>query len=119
MEQTTGAWWLVAEGNVSIGYWPKELVPALGSGAGYVYWGGRAQASDGVGPPMGSGERSLSVDGTSVNGYVEQPRYIDKNSNALQPETVEVDMDCVQMYTERYYQEDNYLLFGGPGGDIC
>ncbi|XP_026452371.1 uncharacterized protein LOC113352815 [Papaver somniferum] len=72
MEQTTGAWWLVAEGNVSIGYWPKELVPALGSGAGYVYWGGRAQASDGVGPPMGSGERSLSVDGTSVNGYVDQ-----------------------------------------------
>ncbi|KAI3884908.1 hypothetical protein MKW92_015899 [Papaver armeniacum] len=119
MEQTTGAWWLVAEGNISIGYWPKELVPALGSGAGYVYWGGRAQASDGVGPPMGSGERSVSGDNTGQNGYVKHPQYIDKNSNALQPETVEIDVDCVQMYTERYYQEDNFVLFGGPGGDIC
>ncbi|XP_048437112.1 uncharacterized protein LOC103963147 [Pyrus x bretschneideri] len=54
----TKNWWLVmTDKNISVGYWPRELVPSLENGAGDVGWGGNAMAPENEdGPPMGSGQ---------------------------------------------------------------
>ncbi|KAM1106112.1 hypothetical protein ACFX13_003060 [Malus domestica] len=54
----TKNWWLVmTDKNISVGYWPRELVPSLENGSGDVGWGGIAMAPENEdGPPMGSGQ---------------------------------------------------------------
>lgn len=48
---------MVSDKNVAIGYWPKELVPSLETGAGDVGWGGIAMAQGNENaPPLGSGQ---------------------------------------------------------------
>ncbi|KAJ4848625.1 hypothetical protein Tsubulata_045651, partial [Turnera subulata] len=51
-----GNWWVVVNGNIKIGYWPKEIFTSLGNGANSARFGGLTFAnSDGISPPMGNG----------------------------------------------------------------
>uniref|UniRef100_A0A2N9GBP7 Neprosin PEP catalytic domain-containing protein n=1 Tax=Fagus sylvatica TaxID=28930 RepID=A0A2N9GBP7_FAGSY len=48
-------WAFINNGNVALGYWPKELFTNLGNGADTVFWGGMVYSNLPNSPPMGSG----------------------------------------------------------------
>ncbi|TQD88040.1 hypothetical protein C1H46_026403 [Malus baccata] len=52
-------WWLQigAKSNITVGYWPKEIVPSLLNGAEDAEWGGIAMTKENEdSPPMGGGQ---------------------------------------------------------------
>ncbi|KAI5314177.1 hypothetical protein L3X38_043353 [Prunus dulcis] len=57
LDTQTSNWWLaVTDRNITVGYWPKEMLPHLRNGAGEVGWGGTAMAATKRSPPIGSGQ---------------------------------------------------------------
>ncbi|GMY12327.1 hypothetical protein FCV25MIE_07566 [Fagus crenata] len=52
---TGNIWAFINNGNVALGYWPKELFTNLGNGADTVFWGGMVYSNLPNSPPMGSG----------------------------------------------------------------
>ncbi|KAI3936654.1 hypothetical protein MKX01_034083 [Papaver californicum] len=103
----TGDWWfsVYGETNADIGYWPRELVHNLGTGANYIAWGGLVKnLPHEASPPMGNGH---FPEGDSKKVAVKYDmHYLDENY-------------CCYMITGGdYIEKDGFsIFFGGPGGN--
>ncbi|KAI4334862.1 hypothetical protein L6164_013570 [Bauhinia variegata] len=124
-DKSSGHWWLVLEGDIHVGYWPKEIFSHLANGASLVSYGGSTMASlDGISPPMGSGVLATTEFGKAccfvgvkiVNSMYEET-YI--NTNDLKS-YCDAGPNCYTLiyegYQEKYIVKGPYFTFGGPGG---
>ncbi|CAN6555138.1 unnamed protein product [Malus baccata var. baccata] len=121
----TKNWWLVmTDKNISVGYWPRELVPSLENGAGDVGRGGIAMAPENEdGPPMGSGQYP---DGTYAHvGYFRNLRFMKGWMKPRAPRDDDPmweypgELSCYGLQNDKDTR-DNFrgyrFGFGGPGG---
>lgn len=125
-EHLTGKWWLIFFGNISLGYWPKELFNHLSSGASIVRYGGTSKDSrDGVSPPMGSGsypnfkfKKAAFFEQNQIVG----PDFVMTNIN---PSEMGKNVDTVgRCYDLKYFgytgkRYGQVFSYGGPGGAFC
>ncbi|KAK0589930.1 hypothetical protein LWI29_020361 [Acer saccharum] len=112
----------VFEDDIVVGYWPKELVPQLSNGAGYVGWGGLAkEGKDGTSPPMGSGHKP---DGKfNIATYFKHIRCYTVDLSEIQlsygsSKEIVDETGCYGLQNDSRQSPDvrDYFLFGGPGG---
>ncbi|TXG53659.1 hypothetical protein EZV62_018915 [Acer yangbiense] len=112
----------VFEDDIVVGYWPKELVPHLLNGAGYVGWGGLAkEGKDGTSPPMGSGHKP---DGNfNIATYFKHIRCYTVDLSEIQlsygsSKEIVDDTGCYGLQNDSRQSPDvrDHFLFGGPGG---
>ena len=112
----------VFEDDIVVGYWPKELVPQLLNGAGYVGWGGLAkEGKDGTSPPMGSGHKP---DGNFNRAtYFKHIRCYTVDLSEIQipygsSKEIVDDTGCYGLQNDMRQSPDlrDQFLFGGPGG---
>lgn len=124
----TGNWWFeIPSHNISVGYWPKELVPLLRGGGTQVTWGGAVMGqSNGPSPQMGSGDfpgRDWISDRAS---FFEEMFILDTTNYLVEPagpyyqtETFVDDPKCYGLKRYGYNGEtrDYSFAFGGHGGN--
>ncbi|GMY12325.1 hypothetical protein FCV25MIE_07564 [Fagus crenata] len=118
---TGNIWAFINNGNVALGYWPKELFTNLGNGADTVYWGGMVYSNLPKSPPMGSG-------GRFKDGNYDRTCYMKQMSVRTVPGAPFVTADdALVLYKDsRCYGAADYgnvegwgyrFLFGGKGGN--
>ncbi|CAB4320494.1 unnamed protein product [Prunus armeniaca] len=121
----TSNWWLaVTDRNITVGYWPKKMLPHLRNGAGEVGWGGTAMAATKRSPPIGSGQ--YPDDNYDRAAYFRNPHFI----RVWLKEVVPSETDPVYEYTGQsgcYGLENGKdtkvefwgyrFAYGGPGGE--
>ncbi|XP_008237003.2 PREDICTED: uncharacterized protein LOC103335750 [Prunus mume] len=121
----TSNWWLaVTDRNITVGYWPKEMLPHLRNGAGEVGWGGTAMAATKRSPPIGSGQ--YPDDNYDRAAYFRNPHF----TRGWLKEVVPSETDPVYEYTGQsgcYGLENGKdtkvefwgyrFEYGGPGGE--
>ncbi|KAI3833893.1 hypothetical protein MKX03_012381 [Papaver bracteatum] len=121
LERKTGRWWLILQNNIRMGYWSNELFPLFKpGGVDHIYWGGRVKSGkDGVLPPMASGDYAGVY--TKFSGYFIELQYKDRDDNPLKPDKQKLQFsnDCGVLYATQYYEHDNQIHFGGPGGGVA
>ncbi|KAF9623588.1 hypothetical protein IFM89_003378 [Coptis chinensis] len=116
-------WWLtIPERNVTIGYWPAEIIPNLRQGASIIAWGGQAIGlPNGFSPEMGSGH---FPDGNYRHGcYFRQIHFVNATNVLEKPYlNMATFVDNNNCYDVKYdgialNPDFNYgFVFGGPGG---
>jgi len=117
---TGNIWAFINNGNVALGYWPKELFTNLGNGADTVFWGGMVYSNLPNSPPMGSG--------LFKNGNYGNTCYMKQMSVRTVPGApfVTADDALVLYKNSRCYNVAGYenvgswgyrFLFGGEGRD--
>ncbi|MCL7036721.1 hypothetical protein MKW94_000438 [Papaver nudicaule] len=124
----TGNWWFTVYGNINadIGYWPREVVPYLGTGANLISWGGLVyNIPHETSPPMGNGH---FPDGDRKKvAVIYDIHYLNENYEIKEPSihvwndfSIREDrVDCYSLTRNDFDDEDGYsIFFGGPGG-IC
>ncbi|KAB2603115.1 hypothetical protein D8674_004120 [Pyrus ussuriensis x Pyrus communis] len=121
----TKNWWLVmTDKNISVGYWPRELVPSLENGAGDVGWGGIAMAPENEDvPPMGSGQYP---DGTYTHvGYFQNLHFMKGWMKPRAPRDDDPvweypgELSCCGLQNDKDTRDNFWgyrFGFGGPGG---
>ncbi|KAH0977326.1 hypothetical protein GBA52_027045 [Prunus armeniaca] len=121
----TSNWWLaVTDRNITVGYWPKEMLPHLRNGAGEVGCGGTAMAATKRRPPIGSGQ--YPDDNSDRAAYFRNPHFI----RGWLKEVVPSETDPVYEYIGQsgcYGLENGKdtkvgfwgyrFAYGGPGGE--
>lgn len=120
----TGNWWLSLGKSMTIGYWPKEIVPTLNQAATSVAFGGWTfNSPDGYSPPMGSGNFP-SKEFNKV-GYFSQIQTVNKAYKYvnLDQNSVEKFADNTSCYDATYWGNlhgimDEVFSYGGSGG-LC
>ncbi|KAM1242766.1 hypothetical protein ACFX2G_035085 [Malus domestica] len=120
-------WWLQigAKSNITVGYWPKEIVPGLLNGAEDAGWGGIAMTKENEdSPPMGGGQ---FPDGFYDHAaYFKEVRYMLKGLEQVIPTycdsfTEHADgTGCYALQNDKDTWLEGWryrFLFGGPGGN--
>lgn len=117
-DKASGNWWFNVN-DEPLGYWPKDLVPALANGASYVGWGGLTLGPAGEpSPPMGNGH--IPDGDFRKAGFFSSMKVVDATDSLVNPPPDEtaIDVDC-----DNYSIENNddasmnpSILYGGPGG---
>ncbi|XP_026420249.1 uncharacterized protein LOC113316245 [Papaver somniferum] len=121
----TGDWWFTMYGdiNADFGYWPREVVPYLGTGATKISWGGLVQNTPHeISPPMGNGH-FLDGDFKKVAAIYDM-HFMDEDHNLTTPH-VWKDFrirdhreDCYRLTRNNYDDDHGFsVFFGGPGGN--
>ncbi|XP_004292028.1 PREDICTED: uncharacterized protein LOC101298862 [Fragaria vesca subsp. vesca] len=123
-DPVTANWWLtMTDWNITVGYWPKEILPHLRAGAGEVGWGGLTMATGKDSPPMGSGQYP---DGTTNHAaYFRNLHYLRAWNKPLVPsdkypvfEFIE-STGCYGLQNDKGTRQGYWgysFLYGGPGG---
>ncbi|KAI3843136.1 hypothetical protein MKX03_011620 [Papaver bracteatum] len=121
----TGDWWFTMYGdiNADFGYWPREVVPYLGTGATAISWGGLVyNTPNETSPPMGNG---YFPDGDFKKvAAIYDMHFIDENHNLTTPHIwkyfgIREDREDCYRLTRNNYDDDHgfSVFFGGPGGN--
>lgn len=121
-------WWLQigTKSNITVGYWPKEIVPGLLNGPEDAGWGGIAMTKENKdSPSMGSGQ---FPDGFYDHAaYFREVRYMLKGLEQVIPtylDSVAEHVDGTGCYAlqndkDTWLQGWHYrFLFGGPRGNF-
>ncbi|KAI3843543.1 hypothetical protein MKX03_012563 [Papaver bracteatum] len=121
----TGDWWFSLYGHVDadIGYWPREVVSSLGTGATYMAWGGLVRnIPHEASPPMGNGH--FPGDDSKKVAVISNMYYLDEKYNLSQPGPYinfrrRIDrLNCYALTRNDYDDKVGYsIFFGGPGGN--
>ncbi|KAI3839112.1 hypothetical protein MKX03_019541, partial [Papaver bracteatum] len=122
----TGDWWFSVYGdfiNADIGYWPRELVSFLSTGATYMAWGGLVHNNPHeASPPMGNAH---FPDGDlNKVAVIYDMHYLDENYALAEPGLFDNYLrradreNCYTITSNGYNEKDGYNIFyGGPGGN--
>ncbi|KAJ4848000.1 hypothetical protein Tsubulata_009326 [Turnera subulata] len=120
-----GNWWVVVNGNIKIGNWPKEIFTSLGNGATSARYGGVTFAnSDGINPPMGNG-LPPTYDLKFTCSIIEMQLVDDKLvMHPVDPSIMKTNLDTSKdCYDVEYLKEQKgmgqVMIFGGKGGKNC
>ncbi|XXG49302.1 hypothetical protein AAC387_Pa02g3522 [Persea americana] len=122
MQDANGSWWLYYN-DYALGYFPRELLPGLGSGpATSVGWGGETYRPTNVCPPMGSGH--LPEEGIRKAGFMRAKKVMNQTR---QPEDAPLNTSTIVDIPQNYRVLDakvispepdgRSFLYGGPGGN--
>lgn len=123
-ERSSGKWWWIINGNIVIGYWPKELFNHLGTSASVVRYGGTSKDSgEGVSPPMGTG----SLPGRHKVGYFAKIKIVgpDHALTDIDRTVMGKNVDTVTSCYDLNYPGNKGIIlmqvfsYGGPGGQSC
>ncbi|RWR74226.1 hypothetical protein CKAN_00254600 [Cinnamomum micranthum f. kanehirae] len=117
-----GSWWLYYN-DYALGYFPRDLLPGLGSGpATSVGWGGETYSPTNVCPPMGSGH--FPDEGVRKAGFM---RGIKVMNQTRQPEDAPLNTSTIVDIPQNYRVVDPKVIspepdgrsffYGGPGGN--
>ncbi|XP_048134102.1 uncharacterized protein LOC125312487 [Rhodamnia argentea] len=120
-EPRTGNWWLVVNGGIAVGYWPKELFVNLREGGTRVSWGGEGfSGKTKVCPPLGSGHMP---DGRYDHAaFFRQIYYTTGSDTNHTPMAVFEHVDKSRVYglkNDKYIDKEGFgysFTYGGPGG---
>ncbi|KAI3837134.1 hypothetical protein MKX03_022183 [Papaver bracteatum] len=120
----TGNWWLIVDGGITIGYWPKEIFTHLANNALVIRYGGIAGAKTQIPtPPMGNGYLPQLQDFLK-KAYMTRMKYVDEkgqfvnlNPNGVQTKH-DTTLDCYNILFAGNLGAnlEISMAFGGPGG---
>lgn len=108
------------DGNIKVGYWPKELFTRLNDDINLLQFGGWTfNSPDGLSPPMGT---SLFPDNHyKKSAYFAQIEYMRETEDFLDVEGLGKFVDNSSCYDLKYWENQGGDLqvtftYGGPGG---
>jgi hypothetical protein len=121
-DPTTGHWWLIVEGNISVGYYPTTLFNSAGikNFTGRISYGGeiidREINGKHTGTDMGSGDFSAAGSGRAA--YQRSLQYMNTNQQivvANPTSTIVSDAQCYDLALNLNATWGRYFYFGGRG----
>ncbi|XP_042448091.1 uncharacterized protein LOC122032841 [Zingiber officinale] len=118
----TGNWWVTCNNEISLGYFPKELLPKMEDNALLVQLGGFVNSPLNVpSPPMGSGHPSN--EGFNKAAYFIEVQFVDEHDNLFDPYPPDLhpraDISDYYSVADNHYanDKDKYVFaYGGAGG---
>ncbi|XP_042450639.1 uncharacterized protein LOC122035292 [Zingiber officinale] len=118
----TGNWWVTCNNEISLGYFPKELLPKMEDNALLVQLGGFVNSPLNVpSPPMGSGHPSN--EGFNKAAYFIEVQFVDEHDNLFDPYPPDLhpraDISDYYSVADNHYADDKdkyVFAYGGAGG---
>ncbi|XP_068639550.1 protein neprosin-like [Aristolochia californica] len=112
-------WWLIFNGNIPVGYWPKSLFNSLADDGGVISWGGFGiEGVRAPSPPIGNGH--VGTEGDKKACYIRDIKLIEQNGRV---QGLDIKLAHAGSYKKCYvvtgYEKEGDQLrfyFGGPGG---
>jgi hypothetical protein len=121
-DPATGNWWLVVQGNITVGYYPTTLFDSNGirDFANVITYGGEIIDSEVGGKhtatDMGSGD--FPVAGSGRAAYQRSIQYMDTSGNIINvtpSTTIVTDAQCYDLAHNSNTAWGRYFYFGGGG----
>ncbi|KAH7514409.1 hypothetical protein FEM48_Zijuj11G0086600 [Ziziphus jujuba var. spinosa] len=124
IQDRNGNWWLVSEGNIYVGYWPKKIFTHLAQGVSEISFGGiTASSPGGQSPAMVAG--TLPSANYKKTGFFEDIKIAGPNGlvdlSNYKTYIFVSDYSCYNIidFGNQHRDLGNTFAYGGHGGFRC